>query len=74
MEAIYSSEMSVEFQRTTRRYIPEARTLHNHHCENLEFYKDIFFFSVTTTLRYTGLGVISPHWSGATEELHTPSA
>jgi hypothetical protein len=26
METIYSSEMSVEFQRTTRRYIPEDST------------------------------------------------
>jgi hypothetical protein len=23
----------VEFQQTTRRYIPEDRTLHNHRCE-----------------------------------------
>jgi hypothetical protein len=29
MEAIYSSETSVDFQRTTRRYIPEVNTLHN---------------------------------------------
>jgi hypothetical protein len=28
MEAICSSETSVDFQRTTRRYIPEDRTLH----------------------------------------------
>jgi hypothetical protein len=27
MEVTYSSEMSVDFQRTTRRYIPEDRTL-----------------------------------------------
>jgi hypothetical protein len=31
-------KMSVEFQRTTRRYIPEDRTLHNHRCENLKSY------------------------------------
>jgi hypothetical protein len=30
MEAIYSSETSVDFQRTTRRYIPEDGTLRNH--------------------------------------------
>jgi hypothetical protein len=35
MEVTYSSETSVDFQRTTRRYIPEERTLHNHRCENL---------------------------------------
>jgi hypothetical protein len=32
MEATSSSETSVDFQWTTRRYIPENRTLHNHHC------------------------------------------
>jgi hypothetical protein len=32
MEAIYSSEMSVDSQRTTRRYIPED----NHRCENIK--------------------------------------
>jgi hypothetical protein len=32
----YSSETSVDFQRTTRRYIPEGRTLHKHRCENLK--------------------------------------
>jgi hypothetical protein len=36
MEAICSSETSFDFQRTTRRDIPEARTLHNHLCENLK--------------------------------------
>jgi hypothetical protein len=35
MEAIYSSETSVDTHRTTRRYIPEDGTLHNHRCENL---------------------------------------
>jgi hypothetical protein len=38
MEAIYSSETSVDFQRTTRRYIPEDSTLHNHRSENLKSY------------------------------------
>jgi hypothetical protein len=36
MEAIYSSETSVYTQRTTRRFIPEDHTLHNHRCENLK--------------------------------------
>jgi hypothetical protein len=30
MEAIYSSETSVDTQRTTRRYIPEDYTLHEY--------------------------------------------
>jgi hypothetical protein len=33
-KAIYSSETSVDFQRTTRRCIPEGSTHHNHFCEN----------------------------------------
>jgi hypothetical protein len=36
MEAICSSETSVDTQRTTRRYIPEDGTSHNHCCENLK--------------------------------------
>jgi hypothetical protein len=36
MEATCSSETSVNFQRTTRRYISEDSTLHNHRCENLK--------------------------------------
>jgi hypothetical protein len=39
MDAICSSETSVETQRTTRRYIPEDDTLHDHRCENLKSYK-----------------------------------
>jgi hypothetical protein len=38
MEATCSSEMLVDFQQTTCRYIPEDSTLHNHHCENLKSY------------------------------------
>jgi hypothetical protein len=36
MEATYSSETSVDFQRTIRRYITEDRTVHNHRCDNLK--------------------------------------
>jgi hypothetical protein len=38
MEETCYSETSVDIQRTTRRYIPEDRTLHNHRCENLNSY------------------------------------
>jgi hypothetical protein len=38
MEVTFSSETSDDFQRTTRRYIPEYRTLHNHRCESLKSY------------------------------------
>jgi hypothetical protein len=33
MEAKFSSGSLDDFQRTTRRYIPENRTLYNHVCE-----------------------------------------
>jgi hypothetical protein len=36
MEAICSSDTSVGFQRTTQRYIPKDRILHDYRCENLE--------------------------------------
>jgi hypothetical protein len=36
MEAICSSETSVNFERTTRHYTPEGSTFHNHHYENLK--------------------------------------
>jgi hypothetical protein len=39
MEAIHASETSVDFQQATRRYTPEDRTLHNHHCDILKSYK-----------------------------------
>jgi hypothetical protein len=39
IEATCSFEMLTEFQRNTRRYIPEDRTLHNHWCESLKSYK-----------------------------------
>jgi hypothetical protein len=36
MEAMFSSKTSVNFQRTTQRYIPEDSALYNHRCENLK--------------------------------------
>jgi hypothetical protein len=41
MEAACSSKTSVDFQRTTRRYITEYGTLHNKRCENLKSYTAI---------------------------------
>jgi hypothetical protein len=37
-EVTCSSETSVDFQRTTRRYIPEDIIFHNHRCEGLKSY------------------------------------
>jgi hypothetical protein len=44
MEATCSSETSVDFQQTTRRYSPEDRTHHNHRCENLTTYIESYQF------------------------------
>jgi hypothetical protein len=44
MEAICSSEASIETQRTTRHHIPEDGTFHNHRCENLNSYIVIIHF------------------------------
>jgi hypothetical protein len=38
IEETCSSETSVHFQQTTRRYIPEDRILHKHRCEKLKSY------------------------------------
>lgn len=35
MEIWYFSKMSVDLQRTARRYIPDGRSHHIHYCENL---------------------------------------
>jgi hypothetical protein len=38
MEAICSSEISVDLPLTAWGYVPENRALHNHRCENLKSY------------------------------------
>jgi hypothetical protein len=37
MERVCSFRMSVNFYRTTRRYIVDGSYVRNHYCENLEF-------------------------------------
>jgi cellulose synthase/poly-beta-1,6-N-acetylglucosamine synthase-like glycosyltransferase len=46
MEAICSSETSVDFQQTTRRYIHKI-WLHDHRCQNVTFYKNLPCFCGT---------------------------
>jgi hypothetical protein len=55
MEATYSSEMWVDVQRTTRRYIPEDGTLHNHRCGNLKSYL-VFLYREATHRYFRRLG------------------
>jgi hypothetical protein len=38
MEAKCFSDIFVEFERTTRHYIPENKTLHTHRCEHFDSY------------------------------------
>jgi hypothetical protein len=57
MEDICPAETSVDSQQTTRRYIPEDSTLHNHRCENLKSYMFLwyirfFFFSEKNVLSH----------------------
>jgi hypothetical protein len=47
METICSFETSVDTQQTTRRYIPEDGTLHNHRCENLRSYNLLLGYFTT---------------------------
>jgi hypothetical protein len=53
MEATCSSKTSDDFQRTTQRYIPEDRTHHNDHCENLKTCRrlDTSWFSQSLRLK-----------------------
>jgi hypothetical protein len=37
MQAVRSSEISVNFYQITRHHIPEDNSLHSHHCEVLKF-------------------------------------
>jgi hypothetical protein len=57
MEAICSSETSVDFQRTTRRYIPEDSTLHNLECFKMLDRRGPGPAGPPTTARY-------PRWIG----------
>jgi hypothetical protein len=50
MEAICSSENSVNFQRTTWHYISEDRTLHSCHCGNFKCNFDLYVSKTTVTV------------------------
>jgi hypothetical protein len=53
MQATCFLKMSVDFQETIWRYIPQGRKLHNHHCENLKSYIWIQFIKFVSDM--TGL-------------------
>jgi hypothetical protein len=57
MEATCSFETSVDFQWTTRRYIPEDRTLCDHRRENLKSYT-YNVGSITTYTMYRYLDAV----------------
>jgi hypothetical protein len=48
LEATCLYETSVDFQWTTRRYIPKDRTLHNHRCDDMQSHP--FFANCFTTI------------------------
>jgi hypothetical protein len=76
MEAICSSELSVDFHRTTRRYIP-ATTLHIHRSENLQLHT--WFPHILIGFSYNKRGLEEPscsvgmRYGSATELLHLQS-
>jgi hypothetical protein len=63
MEAICPSETLVDFQRTTRRYIPEHRTLETKFSQNLSaFFQDSRNFNVKMCyVMYKLLGLFSSY-------------
>jgi hypothetical protein len=52
MEAICSSELSVETQRTTGHHIPEDNTLHNQRCENPKSYTNKLVANTISAVRF----------------------
>jgi hypothetical protein len=47
MEAKYSSEISIDFERTARHYNREGGTLRNHSCETFESYDFSRYFDAS---------------------------
>jgi hypothetical protein len=52
IEAVCSSETSVDFQRATRSYIPEDSTPRNHRCENLKSSVYLYDSLLTTGVKW----------------------
>jgi hypothetical protein len=50
MEAICSSESSIDSNQTTRCYIPECRNFHSQSCENLKSSNFILYFEISCTI------------------------
>jgi hypothetical protein len=50
---LVSCEPSIEFHQTTRRYIPEDRTLHNRRCQNVRSYKTNIIFRLKSVVILT---------------------
>jgi hypothetical protein len=66
MEATCSCEISVDFQWTTRRYIPEDSTLHNHRYENLKSYNILIIIQrfLRFFVKYFFLFSLLIYWKG----------
>jgi hypothetical protein len=61
MEAMRSFEMSVDFHWTTRRCVPEDRTLHNQRYKNLRTYTELLYFSDQNNTTYVAV-IIMQHY------------
>jgi hypothetical protein len=53
MEATCSSEMCVDYQQTTRRYVQEDRILHNHRCENVKSNEECYLLTYLLTYSWS---------------------
>jgi hypothetical protein len=67
MGMIYFSETSVEFYLTIWQYIPEDRTLHSQHCENLKSNICIYcfhsiFLNIFSINRFSSIFLKSGNW------------
>jgi hypothetical protein len=58
-QALCSSETSVDFQRTTRRYIPEDSALNNRRCETLKSYVNKYVKEYVPVQRHS---VVASNW------------
>jgi hypothetical protein len=73
MEAMYLSEMLLDFHRTAGHYTSEERILHDHLCENLRskiYYGKFELNSKMTTQCYREWYCVFTFWSQTTKAHH----
>jgi hypothetical protein len=70
MEAIFSSETSVATEQITRRQIPEDDTLHNHRCESLKSYVEVYFVTMHEKTWSELNGAVAGYFKDITYRFH----